>query len=63
MERDNDFDETDFDQVCGGFSVYNSHMPSFQSLMGQHSQFVVALENIMHKIDSTQATIVRNLKG
>jgi hypothetical protein len=56
-------DETELDEVCGGNSIFNSHTNYFQSLTGSHSRFVEALENIMHKIDATQATIVQNLKG
>jgi hypothetical protein len=55
--------ENELNEVCGGNSIFNSHMNSLHSLMGSHSKFVEALNNIMHKIDSMQGTIVQNLKG
>jgi hypothetical protein len=55
--------EAELDKVYGGNSIFNSHTNYFQSLTGSHSRFVEALENIMHKIDSMQGTIVQNLKG
>jgi hypothetical protein len=55
--------ENELDDVCGGNSIFNSHMNNLQSLMGSHSKFVEALNNIMHTIDAAQGTIIQNLKG
>jgi hypothetical protein len=43
----------------------NSEMVSLREVLGmdRRSKFVEALSNVMKKIDSTQETIVQNLKG
>jgi len=60
---DEELSETELDQVAGGTAEADSEINlELQTIADRRSELIQTLSNILKKIDSTQDSIVQNLK-